>query len=176
MINRQRGSALDPDGISIVRARYKQLGLNQLGWSLKANVSISTVKRLLRGNRVDLNLLTASLRALGLEAENFTLRKAYVSIPVGPSIQPTSSQPRQPDFYMRATFTDTNRRQIEYALDDLQALLDGQSLEITNSDNCVTISSDFPESLRDEVETILNHIQSLSEKCVVRGDVVLART
>lgn len=176
MTTRQRGSALDSNGMEIVRARYKQLHLTQPGWAMRANVSVSTLKRLLKGDRVDLNLLEAALRALGLKVEDFTLRKATISIPVGPSIQPGSSQLRNPDFYMRATFTDTNRRQIEYALEDLQALLDGQSLEITTSDNCVTISSDLPEYLRDEVETILRHIQSLAERCVLRGDVAFAHS
>ena len=176
MTTRQRGSALDSDGIDIVRTRYKQLHLTQPGWAMRANVSLSTVKRLLKGDRIDLDLLKAVLRPLGLKVEDFTLLKADISIPVGPSIQPPPSQPRHPDFYMRATFTDTNRRQIEYALEDLQTLLDGQALEITTSDNCVTISSDFPEPLRGEVETILKHIQSLAEKCVVRGDIVLSHS
>lgn len=173
MTIRQRNSAaLDSDGISIVRERYKQ-SFTQPGWAIKSNVSESTLKRLLAGQRIDLDLLKAALRPLGLEVEDFTLIRSDTPIPIEPATQPSSSQPRNPDFYMRVTFTDTNRRQIEYALDDLQALLDGQTLKITPSDNCVTISSDFPDSLRDKVETILKHIKALSEDCVVKGDVVV---
>ena len=173
MTIRQRNSAaLDSDGIKIVRDRYKQ-SFTQPGWAIKSSVSESTLKRLLAGRRIDLDLLKAALRPLGLEVEDFTLIRSDIPIPIEPDTQPSSSQPRNPDFYMRVTFTDTNKCQIGYALEDLQTLLEGHTLKITPSGNCVTISSDFPDSLRDKVETILKHIQALAEDCVVKGDVVL---
>lgn len=171
MQRRQRDSAaLDLDGIQIVRARYKQCHFNQVGWAIKSSVSESTLKRLLAGNRIDLDLLKSALQPLGFKVEDFTLVRAEPPISAGPTAPPSSSQPSNPDFYMYATFTDTNRRQIGYALDHLQDILAGQSLVITPFDNSVAISSDFPEHLRGEVENVLKHIHALSEKCVVRGD------
>lgn len=175
MQKRQRDSAaLNLDGIRTVRARYKQLRFTQVSWSLKSNVSESTLKRLLTGKRIEMTLLKASLRSLGLDVEDLVLVRAEIPIPPAPAGQPPLSPPSNPDFYMYATFTDTNRRQIGYALDHLQDLLEGQTLEITPSDNSVAISGDFPEHLRREVEDVLTHIHALSEKCVVRGDAVLS--
>ena len=179
MINRQRGVSLEPSDIAIVRARVKHLQLTQVGWSIRANTSVSSVKRLLAGTRVELSVLDSSLKALNLDIEDFTIRKAVPTIPSGLLSTPTSS--KTPDFYMRVTFSDTNRRQIRYALDDLRDLLDGQELVITpsvvtNSDNCVVISSDFPEHLRTQIEKVLQHIESLSETCVVKGDATIKIT
>jgi hypothetical protein len=175
---RQRGTSLAPAGIEKVRAKVSQLRWTQLKWSIEASVSRSTLKRLLNGERVD--LIEAPIQALGLEVEDLIFQQSEVFIPLGPIAEPASSRPNNPDFYMRVNFTETNRRQIGYALDDLRELLVGQKLEITPStltstDTCVVISSDFPEHLRAQVLKVLQHLESLSMQCVVKGDIAFEK-
>lgn len=172
---RNRGSrALTSESIETVRNTLRRRQWTQRWWAQEANVAINTVKRLLKGEAVE--LFTTPIEVLGLRVEDLTFKEMSPSIPLGSGNEPTSSQPPNPIFQMRSTFTDVTSRQIELAVEELQELLVGQELEINyaTSGNGVMLASDFPESLRDEVELVLKQIHSLSEKCSVRGDIDIA--
>lgn len=177
MAQRQRGYFLEKDDIEVLRHQYKgSRWKNYRGWAMQAHVSASTIKRLLKGDSVEKESLESAIEALGLIVEDFVFKQVVIPATSENLIQPSVLVPlSNPEFYMRVTFPDTNKRQMQYALDDLRELLDGQSLQISEIDggNCVTISSDFPEGLRDDVETVLKHIQSLADKCVMKGDLAL---
>lgn len=87
---RRSQSFLSEHALNIVRARIYELGFSQTMWAQEAGVSLSTIQRLLKGERVQLSTLENSLHVLGLNADEIRYPKLNVLSNEGSSTEVSS--------------------------------------------------------------------------------------
>ena len=157
MARKKRGTALSLDSIVSVRDALSSTGWTQDAWALKANVSASTIGRLLRGKRLDADTLKSALAVLDLKVSDLVIIKQ------DDSSAPTAFVPcsQQPGIYMTATFHQAVRPQVERILKHLATLLLGVKVKYFDSGDGVRVSGDFEEYQRKEIEIVLEDLENL---------------
>lgn len=156
MARKKRGTALSADSIDSVRDALALTGWTQDTWARNANVSASTVGRLLRGIRVDADTLRSALKALNLEVSDLVIVKQ------DDSLAPTAFVPysQQPGIYMTATFHQKVRPQIERCIRHLASLLVGVQVKYSESGDGVRVSGDFDEYQLKEIKMVLEDLEA----------------
>ena len=157
MGRKSRGIALSLDSIETIRDALSARRLTQEAWSYKAYVSVSTVKRLLNGERVDRTSLHAALEAIGLSINNIPTQADTLT----PAPLRMNLDIGGPGIFMTATFVYTKRSQIERAIHHLQTLLINSEVMFTDSNDGVTVSGDFEEHNRTQIEMTIAQLERM---------------
>lgn len=172
MVSRQRGSALSKEIIESIRFELAERGWAQEYWADAAHVSVSTVKRLLQGRRLDPSTLQSALGALGLNMRDCIVLPQQATIHTSVLLNKDTPTHDGLGFYMIATFVDTKRPQIESALRGLQALL-VDSKVIFHEGSCgLTVSGTFESDKKKQIEMTIKHLEALFTTCTVTGDLI----
>lgn len=184
MNQRQRGRSLSADGIAAVRK-----GLSARGWSNQfladeTELSVSTIKRMLRGEPKDTDTLDRALGALGLMIDPH-LEKIQLAPPATtPALPPAQTSPEIPveilpahpnlllSFYMNATYQDTKIPQIRCALTALKEQLVDSEVIFDTQDGRLTVSGVFTPDARCSIEATIRHLERLFTSCKLTGDIL----
>lgn len=169
MTKRNRGTiALSMEGRQIVKATVYQRGWTQDSWASEGFTSVSTVKRLLKGNPVEARCFYSLLQSLGLEIQDSYIHKRtsdVKSLLLSPRGDPSSLH--QPGVFMTATFTCDKRPQIERAMRHLQELLIDGEVVFSESRESVTVSGDFCEDDREHIKMTIAQLERLFTSCKI---------
>jgi transcriptional regulator with XRE-family HTH domain len=156
--------ALSNEGRSIVEAARAKKGWTQLCWSDFASVSVTTVKRLLRGKFVDRDSFDTLLSVLEVTIQDDHIIKKIelhkTILLAAEEVEPSTSA-LQPGVFMTGTFTKDKRPQIERALRHLQRLLIGCKVNFRDEQGVVTVSGEFSEQKRVHIEATISELEEL---------------
>jgi hypothetical protein len=168
----RRTLALTAEGRDFVRTAVdKYRGRVELGYgkfsldrlSYAANISISTLKRLLAGKHVDSSSFYALLNALNLEVQDNHVQKRSVVFEVPISPQPVSNfAQHSTGVFMTVKFPVDNLSHIKRAINHLQDLLIDVEVIYSENKDAVTVSGDFSESDREHIEMTIEWIKKYS--------------
>lgn len=179
---RSRGVEISEEGKSLLREQSKQKGWSQEKWAALAFVSISTIRRLLQGVRVDRGNFDAAFKALGLNPDDFIApRDNQQDSTTPPSSSPILQPPDQSHtehsgslqrFMITGTFTPNKLAEIEVALVHLEKLLQtNATFTLVRDRNSLALSGTFSENKKPEIELALMHL----EKLLLESTVVLQK-
>lgn len=179
MGQRNRGIALSEDGIKVARAALCGKGWTLEYWSLEAYLSLSTIKRLLNGERVEESSLRSALKAFSVEfQDNYIIPKQskklpVISLPYIPvqaentkllqqSLADSSSQ-YEFGVFMTATFIQDKRLQVEKGIQHLEKFLVNTQVTFLEDKETgtVAVSGDFCEKNRKHIEVAIAHLEKL---------------
>ncbi|MGE5660396.1 MAG: helix-turn-helix domain-containing protein [Actinomycetota bacterium] len=153
-INRVRGICISEDGKNITRHRLCELGITQEKLAEKTFLSSSTVKRLLRGENVDLSSFREVCSLLELNPNELI-------------VSPTSSPPKKSGialqhFMITGTFNLNKLAEIEVALNHLGNLLrDSCTITVERDNGSLAVNGTFSEDKKPQVELAIAHLQKL---------------
>lgn len=156
MARRQRGTALSQEGIESVRVVLATRGWTQGRWAMESFVSLSTIKRALRGERLDSASLSAALASLGLCIQGLTIHDSP-DIPMSGSflLPPT---PEEPGIFMTATFVRSERARVDRAIRHLRKLLISNTVTVffNSSNDGVTVTGNFEPHRKKQIEMTID--------------------
>lgn len=162
-MGRRRGKALKKESIEVIREQLANKGWTQQLWADYAFTSLSTVKRLLRGERLDAKTLHSALQALDLDIHGLSIQRQTHSYSSDPSEKTYS----QPGIFMTATFASTNSPHLKRAVRHLQNLLTNSQVTYHQDQSGVTVTGEFEESKRKHIEMAIEHIEKELSSCEV---------
>lgn len=152
--NRVRGIRISEYGQTITRKRLGELALTQEGLAERTSLSLSTIKRLLKGKNVDVSSFHTVSRFLGLDPNELTGSPT-------PSPSENSGIALQ-HFMMTGTFNLNKRAEIEVALNHLGELLrDSCTITFVPDNGSLAVSGTFSEDKKPQVELAIAHLEKL---------------
>jgi DNA-binding Xre family transcriptional regulator len=167
---RQRNSAkLSEEGKIVARESLYFQALSQQQWAEKIFVSISTVKRFLKGDKIDRDYFEKICYSLNLNPDeliappNNQQNSAATPVPIPPERSPAQHSGTSPQkFMLTATFSSNKLAEIEIALAHLEKLLrDNCTITLVPEGNYLAVSGTFSEDKKPEVEVTLMHLEKL---------------
>lgn len=174
--NRQRDSvSLLEEGKSAVQAAMKHQILSQPQCANKAFVSISTLKRFIKGDKIDRDNFEALCRTLNLNPHeliappNNQQNSTTPPVPVPPQRSPAQHSGTSPQSFMiTGTFSPNKLAEIEVALFHLEKLLhDSGTFTLVPKHNYFAITGTFSEDKKPQIEVALMHLEKLLlEHCI----------
>lgn len=174
--NRQRDSvSLSEEGKSAVQAAMKRQALSQKQWANQAFVSISTLKRFVKGNKIDRGNFEAVCRTLNLNLHeliappNNQQNSAATPVPTPLQRSPAQHSGTSPQSFMiTGTFSPNKLGEIEVALVHLEKLLhDSGTFTLVPEHNYFAVTGTFSEDKKPQVEVALMHLEKLLlEHCI----------
>lgn len=185
MSQRKRGRSLSADGIAAV-----QTELSSRGWSYRmladhAELSISTIKRMLNGEPKDACSLQQAFETLEIALDVAThLIQPAEPVPSITLVADSASLVEVVQvssntiltFFMNATFLDTKIPQIRCALVALrEQLLDGEVV-FDEARNQLTVSGVFTPEAKASIEATIRHLEKLFLSCQLTGDIAPAQS
>lgn len=181
MSQRQRGLSLSADGIAAVQTELLNREWSKRMLADHAELSISTIKRMLKGKPKDLASINQAFETLdiALDLAAHSLQPAQPILATVLEALPVSQVaivPVNPNtllsFYMQATYLDLKIPQIRCALVALkEQLMDGEVIFDTR-DNCLTVSGVFTPDAKASIEATIRHLERLFTSCKLTGDIV----
>ncbi|MEM6452585.1 MAG: hypothetical protein AAF703_19995 [Cyanobacteria bacterium P01_D01_bin.105] len=162
-MGRRRGKALKKESIEVIREQLASKGWTQQLWADNAFTSLSTVKRLLRGERLDPKTLHSALKVLDLDIHGLSIQKLTHRY----SSDLSKNTDSQPGIFMTATFASTNSPHLKRAVRHLQKLLINSQVTYHEDQSGVTVTGDFEESKRRHIEMAIEHIEKELSSCEV---------
>ena len=183
MSQRQRGRSLSACGIAAVKTELLRRGWNNQLLADHALLSISTIKRMLRGEPKDVASLNAALETLGLTIDphlkKIQLPPASVvlasePIPVTPVEIVAPNPNTHLSFYMNAIYQDTKIPQIKCTLVALKEQLVDSEIIFDTQSNRLTISGVFTPEAQASIEATIRHLERLFTNCRLIGDITCA--
>ncbi|NER95058.1 MAG: hypothetical protein F6J86_14680 [Symploca sp. SIO1B1] len=154
--------AVSEEGLSIIRGGIATRGWNQSHVADFADISLSTIKRLLRGDFVDRSSLEECLKALELKLdEEYIVKKIDTLEARQRTDDKVAISTIQPGIFMSGTFTEDKRLQIERVLRHLQKLLIGSQINLRDDQGVVTVSGEFSEDKRLHIEATILELKNL---------------
>lgn len=163
-IGRKRGQALKQEGIEVIQEQLANKGWTQQLWADYAFISLSTVKRLLRGEQLDQKTLYSALESLGIDLNGLSIQKQIRQHGLDSLSEETHSQP---GFFMTGTFANINRSRLKLAIQHLQKLLTDSQVTYHEDQSGVTVTGVFEESKRQHIEMAIQHIEKELSSCEV---------
>ena len=182
---RQRDSlGLSEKGKSLVKEALRSKGWSREKWIENADVSISTARRLLKGEKIDRANFKALCQVLYLDlndliaAPNDQLESATPSIslripPLLISLPPEQSPAQYSDthyqsFMITGTFSPNKLAEINVTLTHLEKLLRNDcTFTVMPDKNYLAVSGKFSEDKKQQVEVTLIHLKKLLlEHCI----------
>jgi hypothetical protein len=175
---RNRNSvSLTPDGILTIReALHKKNWTNQLWADFSLN-SISTIKRLLAGTKIDrtsfdnlLITLNLALREDWIVKKNFYLQdKLLIKTILANDISnlERSFINSQLGLLMTGIFTEDKRPEIDRTLRHLQSLLIDTKIVFGKDNGSVFVSGNFSEENKEIIAITISHLETLLTHCTV---------
>ena len=173
MSKRNRGRTLSADGIAAVRTELSQRGWSRSTYADMAELSASTITRMLGGKAVDLSSLINALSLFGLDINLYTgkIQKAEPMPPVtqgaiAPSYDTLLS------FYMNVTYTiqnQINQLMVERLIIVLKGYLVGHNVEFKEEEGRVTVVGAFEPERRGDIEAVLSQLENFCIRVEVSG-------
>ena len=170
MEQRNRNSiSLSLKGIEVVHEARRRSHLTQEKWADCSAVSLSTVKRLLSGKRIDPSCFYALLNSLNLEVQDSYIAKNNKFIETVPKLKKEiSTYNIRPLLFMTATFTQDKCPQIDIVLRHLEKLLIGSKIKFNqDKEGVLTIKGEFLEEKRVHIEETIKELEELCSSCEI---------
>lgn len=183
---RQRDSLrLSEKGQSLVRQALRSQRWSQDTWATNAYISISTIRRFLKGENIDRYSFDALFTVLHLDPNDLIAppndKLDSVTPPVPEEVSPplvTVPPERSPtqhsgtylqSFMITGTFSPNKLAEIEVALALLEKLLRNDcTITLVSDKNYLAVSGKFSEDKKPHVEVALMHLEKLLlEHCII---------
>ena len=180
MRQRNRGRSLSADDLTAVRTELSTRSWNNQLLADYTALSLSTIKRMLKGKPVDLSSIKATLEFLGLSVDPYLNKIQLVPSATTLALEPSlissveiveATPNTLPSFYMNATYSNTKIPQIKCVLAALKQQLVDSEVILDVSENRLTVSGVFTPETRSDIEATIRHLERLFISCQLTGDI-----
>ena len=171
---RQRDSVrISKEGKFVIRQALRIKVWSQDTWADKAYVSISTIRRLVKGEeKIDRGSFNAALKVLGLNPDEFVAHEDDQQDSATPPIPSLIPQPPHQShtehsgtlqrFMITGPFSPNKLAEIEVALIHLEKLLQANgTFTLVPDRHYLAVSGTFSEDKKPEIEIALMHLEKL---------------